>query len=325
MPKFVPHKLLIELLWYGGMDMEDIDATCTDLSYNTLDVDTYQTILKGAARRKGWTEAHDKNRETYLHNMADDYQPDLKALYINEADLANIPYRSTCLDIVAHFTGAPHGSLLYGTKKVLRIFNTEALRQYVEAALLINMGIETIAQYLSILEPGEGVWSKRAVLMYSRIFWNSVQRGIRQCDIRYYFNINQNNKFYDVHMAFMNQDEASLLAFYGIADYNMIVRKNKRLHGIINTKIGDYMMNRSKKVLPADYIKLYMHLDSQITDAEIGDKGTEAYRNEVKRIFERLGYISENYKHMDELNDMVIATEEGIEKDEPYIKEEDLK
>lgn len=322
MPKFVPHKLFIELLWYGGMEMEDIDATCTDLKYNTLEPSVYMTILNGAEKRKGWTDAHKENRKRYLHNMVDRYQPDLKPLYTDVKHLDSIPYKNICFDIISYYTGARKGALAYGTNKVLRIFNTDALRQYVETALLINMSAEAITQYLSVLDSASGVWTKRVVLMYSRIFWNASQRGIRQCDIRYYFNVNAKNDFYDVHQTFMNQDEPSLLAFYGIADYSMLIRKNKRLHGIINSRMNDFFLNKSKKVLPSDYIKLYMHLDSQITTAEVGDKGTEAYRNEIKRIFERIGHIKENYKHMDELNDMIIVTEEGIEKDEPYIKVE---
>ena len=326
MPLFIPHKVLVEVMWYGGLSVPQIDGILIENKYNSLPTDVYEAIIEEVAS-DAWKEAHSVNSKIYETNSSPNYTGGLKNLYYIEKDFDKYGNPGIVYDVMTYMVGARRSNKGIGTTKVIKIFTTDKLRRFVEMSRLVGMSSESMRQYLQTLEPNFGIWQIRPLLTYINIFWDASRltfrdNSIRVCDVRNYLTLDRDNRYYEPHLAYLDSSEDDLLCYFGLADYSTVHRKNKSLHGKIGSKIMDYFDDKSRKILPSDYIKLYVHLDTQIQELESQDKGAEAYRNELKRIFERLQYSKDAYKTMDELNELYITTVEGIETDEPFVKEE---
>ena len=311
--------MLVKHLWYSGLEIPDISKVCTDNLYNDLPTDIYEAIIAECKDNRGWEEAHNINREVYVYNSGAVYSSQLRRMYYCSEHFADIPWRDIALDIMSYLSGARRVAGTAGTRKVMKIFTTESYRRFIEVAMLLGMPNMSIAHNMSMLDPSGGSYSDR-----TRTFWNATKstlktNGIRVCDVREYLDLDEENSFYDFHSAYLQKDESALLVYYGLADYSVIVRKNKHLHGMLNSKLSDAISNNSRQVLPSDYVRLYMHIDAAITDAEVGDKGVEEYRKEIERIKERTAHTKEEYVTMDQLKNMVIKIDENVEKDEPFM------
>jgi hypothetical protein len=326
MPLFIPHKTLIEVMWYGGMSIPDIDGVLVENRYNPLPPEVYAEIIDDVSTAN-WKEAHKINEEIYTHNNGQRQTLKLRSAYYGEGDFDAYYNPGSVFDIMTYVSGAHRTAKGFGSTKAMKIFTTSKLRQFVEIATMCGIPAESIRQYLAQLVPNYGIWATKPVLSYAKTFWDATRltmhtNNLRACDIREYLNLDPDNHFYSPYLQFLDASEDDVLAYFGLADYNTVQRKNKSLHGKIGSKIMDYFDEKSRRIIPTDYIKLFVHLDQQIQDLESQDKGTEAYRNEIKRMFDRLEYLKDNYLTMDELNKMYIALDPSIEKDEPYVKEQ---
>jgi len=326
MPLFIPHKTLIETMWYGGMSIPEIDGVLVDNRYNAMAPEIYAEIIDDVSTER-WKEAHKINEEIYAHNSSQRQTLKLRGAYYGEGDFDAYYNPGSVFDIMTYMTGAKRTSKGFGSTKALKIFTTSKLRQFVEISTMCGISAESTRQYLSQLEPNYGIWATKPVLTYVKTFWDATRltmriNNLRACDIREYLNLDMDNSFYGPYMVHLDASEDDVLAYFGLADYNTVQRKNKSLHGKIGSKIMDYFDEKTRRIIPTDYIKLFVHLDQQLQDLESQDKGTEAYRNEIKRMFERLSYLQDNYRTMDELNQMYIALDPTVEKDEPYVKEQ---
>lgn len=325
MPLFVPHKTLIEIMWYGGMEAADIDDMLVANRYNPLNPEIYEEILSGV-RTPAWEEAHKINAEIYAKNSSRKIAANARSAYYAEGDFEAYYNPGAVYDIMTYMTGANRGTKGYGTSKTLKIFVTGRLRQFVDIATMVGLPAESIRHYLHQLEPSYGTWALTPVLTYTRIFWNATrlamrQENVRHSDIREYIMRDQDNMFYLPYLRYLDGSEEDVLAYFGLADFAVVQRKNRSLHGKIGGQIMDYFEEKTRRIIPTDYVKLFVHLDQQIHDLESQDKGMETYREEIRRIFDRLEHIKDSYRSMDELNDMIITIDPNTEKDEPYMKD----
>jgi hypothetical protein len=255
----------------------------------------------------------------------------LKPAYCKIADMNKYYNPEIAHDVMGYMTGArTSNNIGLGTSKILKMFTTDRIRKFVEIAALVGISPESIRQHLATLEPNYGAWGLRPVMSYLKFFWDATrltfkENNVRMCDIREYLTISPDSRYYDPHMVYLDGSEDDVLAYFGLADYSTIQRKNKSLHGKIGGKIMDYFDDKTRRIIPSDYIKLFVHLDTQIQEQESQDKGMEAYRKELQRIFDRVEYVKDAYRTMDELNEIYITKDPRIETDEPYIKDEEGK
>ncbi len=326
MPLFVPHKVLIEIMWYGGMSISEIDTALVEHKYNSMPREVYEEIIDGV-NRASWEKAHAINEAIYAKNRNRLVLANTQPVYGRAEDFSKYYNPDALYDIMSYMVGARMDVRGVGGTKALQILTNDNLRKFVEIGLVVGIPLQSMRQDLLTLEPKHGRWSMKAILTYVRTFWNAgrtalEQSGIRTCDIRAYLTMEENNPHYDAHIAYLNAGQLDVLKHFGLADYSAIQLANKSLHGKIGSKIMDYFDNKTRKIIPSDYVKLYVHLDAQIAEQESADKGVEAYRNEIKRIFDRIDYVKDEYKSMDELFQQHIGIDNQVEVDEPYIKDE---
>lgn len=307
------------------MSAEQIKSSLNDMKYNALPEGVCEKIISDV-NTETWQNAHHINEEIYAYNNTP-FVSGLKTAYWDKDDFYGYPNPGAFYDIMTYITNAVRGGKGTGSYKIYRIFTSELLRAFVEMAIMVGMPSDSIRRHLSGLDPNLGVWSQTVVMTYSRIFWDATRlslktKNVRHCDIREYFMLNCKNPFYEPYMVHLGSTEDDILAYYGLASFSTLVRKNKSIHGKIASQIMEYFDNKTKKILPTDYIKLYMHLDAQIADQESKDRGAEVYREEIERIFKRLAYVSENYPNMDQLVNLPANKDSDIPVDDPYIKEE---
>ena len=322
---FVPHKTLIETMWYAGLSIEEIDNTMVDNKYNPMPAEVYEGIIS-MVRSDSWDKAHEKNKKINAYNKEGVNALRPKALYYVKEDFSEYSSPDATFDIMSYVAGARILGIGLGSYKTTRMFTTSKLRQFIEIATMVGMANESIRINLAKLDPSFGSWSNRTLLLYTRIFWDASRvalrsNNIRNCDIRDYYRRDDSNQHYYPHRLHLDGTEDDVLSYFGLSDYSAIARNNKSIHSKIGGQITEYIEQKSRKVMPTDYIKLYIHLNEQIQELENRDQGAEEYRREINRIFDRLQHMQENYKTMDELNKEYIAIDKSIMTDEHYIKD----